>query len=268
MTGPGWAVGVVVPARDESARIAGCIASVRRSVEAAACRRAVVVVVTDRCDDDTGAVARRALGDAGVVVVVDHGNVGAARRRGAAVALDHLARGDRAGRDLSRTWLLTTDADTVVPERWVASHLRPAQAGAAAVAGVVRVDGFAEHGADAETVQSRFAQTYVVHADGTHPHIHGANLGVRADAYQAVGGWGIQPTAEDHALWNRLRADGWPVVSSIDAWVTTSGRRTGRAPAGFAADLVALAAGPAEVGPSDDPDPNLGGAPPRRATGS
>ncbi len=238
----GWSVGVVVPARDEADRIAACVSSLRASLRASlgdgSCGEARIVVVADRCRDATATVARGPLGLLDEVVEVDYGNVGAARRRGTDRLLELLGHGRAAAK---RTWLLTTDADTVVPVDWVAAHLRLAEAGAAGVAGVIRIDTFADHPEHADAVRRRFDDTYATHPDGTHPHVHGANLGVRADAYLAVGGWPTLATAEDHALWARLRSDGWPTVSSIEAWVTTSGRRVGRAPLGFAACLADLA---------------------------
>jgi hypothetical protein len=41
----------------------------------------------------------------------------------------------------------------------------------------------------------------VTYEDGTHPHVHGANLGIRADAYSDAGGWNDLTVAEDHCLW-------------------------------------------------------------------
>ncbi len=78
-----------------------------------------------------------------------------------------------------------------------------------------------------------------IYADGTHPHIHGANLGVRADRYVDVGGWADLKTAEDHDLWGRLRRTGARLLSSAHLQVVTSGRRIGRAPSGFAGALMA-----------------------------
>jgi hypothetical protein len=208
-------------------------------------------VVADRCGDATAAAARQVLGPCDEVLEIDLGNVGAARRHGTDRLLDLFGvhepggagtsdtGGGPAGR--SRTGLLTTDADTVVPPDWVGAHLRLADAGAAAVAGVVRVDTFAGHAVHADAVRRGFADTYAMHLDGTDPHVHGAHLGVRADTYLAAGGWPTLTTAEDHALWVRLRTGGWPTVSSIEAWVTTSGRPVGRAPRGFADHLVDLA---------------------------
>ena len=222
-----WTVGVVVPAHDEAADIATCIQALRRALALATdVEESWIVVVADHCGDDTARRARLALGAAGEVVEIGAGNVGHARRIGAERALVRLRQSDPA-----RTWLLTTDADTTAPTGWVETQLRLATAGAAAVAGIVRVDSFADHPTH---VANRHAGAYVLAADGSHDHVHGANLGVRADGYRAVGGWAALRTGEDHDLWNRLRAGGWPVVASARSWVTTSGRAVGRAPWGFA----------------------------------
>ena len=81
--------------------------------------------------------------------------------------------------------------------------------------------------------------SYSIYSDGTHPHIHGANLGVRADRYVDVGGWANLKTGEDHDLWGRLKRTGVRLRSSAQLQVVTSGRRVGRAPNGFAGALAA-----------------------------
>jgi len=233
---PAWSVGIVIPARNEADRIELGLQSVLAAAAAVPVVEVRVVVVADRCDDDTGARARACLGDRGSVITSHHGNVGAARRDGAARVLELFT-----GRRLDRTWLSTTDADTSVAPCWLQSQLARADEGWTAVAGIVRVDHFTEHGHE---VERRWRSRYVHNDDGTHPHVHGANLGVRADAYLDVGGWPPLATAEDHELWRRLRAARWPTVATIETWVTTSGRRTGRAPEGFAGALRSLEAVP------------------------
>lgn len=223
----GWSVGIVVPARDEIDLVDSCVDSllaltVPDGVDT------WIIVVADACGDGTARAARRRLGGRGEVRVASGANVGSARAAGAAGALDRFR---RRGRPLHRTWLLTTDADSMAPTGWLVTHLRQAEAGAVAVAGTVAVESFDQHAA---AVPARYREQYVVHADGTHPHVHGANLGVRADAYLAVGGWRPLATREDHDLWDRLRAGGRPIISTIEAPVVTSGRRIGRAPDGFA----------------------------------
>ena len=243
MSAAPWTVGVVVPARDEAERIGACLASIGASLAVAPAGTVLVAVVADACVDATAAIAAEELTGLGGVVVADVGNVGRARRLGTDHVLGQLVAG---GADPRRTWLCSTDADSTVPLAWVADHLRQAEAGAAAVAGVVRVDSFDGH---ADLVRSRYLDRYATGlvadpADRAiaHRHVHGANLGVRADAYLAVGGWSGLPSAEDHDLWTRLRTGGWKVVASTECWVTTSGRAAGRAPDGFAGLLTSLGA--------------------------
>jgi hypothetical protein len=81
---------------------------------------------------------------------------------------------------------------------------------------------------------SSVMEDYRVFPDGTHPHIHGANVGFRADAYIDAGGWSDRALAEDHCLWGRICAIGWPAIASIASVVITSGRLKGRAAGGFA----------------------------------
>ncbi len=226
----GWAVCVVVPAHNEEALIADCLQTVAASLAAApSVARSWVVVVADACTDRTADLARAQLGSGGEVVTVTATSVGAARRLGAAAGLGHLA-----DYPLDRCWLLNTDADTCVPSDWVQTQLSFAAAGMTAVAGIVRVDDFCDNGPHAAAA---FAATYELRPDGSHPHVHGANLGVRADVYLRAGGWRRLNTAEDHCLWDRLQRGGWRTAASTASVVTTSGRTVGRAPAGFAARL-------------------------------
>ena len=83
------------------------------------------------------------------------------------------------------------------------------------------------------------AERYVAQLlpDLTHPHVHGANLGVRADAYLAVGGFDDLDLHEDHVLAARLREAGRPVVTTSLDPVVTSHRLQGRIDGGVATDL-------------------------------
>ncbi len=221
---------VVIPARDEERTIGACIRAVLRACDAAAeISRAWVVIAADRCTDDTVRLARRALRDRGDVFECDLGSVGAARRSGVASALAELR-----GVDPRRLWIANTDADTIVGQDWIDVHLRLAGQDFAAVAGVARIDGVPGYGVD---IVNALRATYEILADGTHTHVHGANLGVRADAYLDVGGWSRARLAEDHCLWNRLKARGWRVCASSASTVVTSGRLAGRAAGGFADTL-------------------------------
>ena len=80
-----------------------------------------------------------------------------------------------------------------------------------------------------------------------HGHVHGANLGVRADAYLAVGGFAPLAVHEDVGLVARLRDAGHPWVATDRCRVRTSGRTESRVDGGFATFLAGLTAGPGDV---------------------
>ena len=126
-----------------------------------------------------------------------------------------------------------------MPSSWITEQLRWADDGIAAVAGVVTVDSFAEH---PRIVAKRFHARYTALLPDEsldHPHVHGANLGVRLNAYLNAGGWHRLDLSEDHDLWNRLRADDLVIRSPSSLRVTTSGRALSRCPGGFADGLCA-----------------------------
>jgi glycosyltransferase involved in cell wall biosynthesis len=224
-------VAVLIPARNEEALLRRCL----ESVLVAGCNLPSkvtfdVVVAVDSSTDRTQAIAEELLCGMGKVICVRARSVGSARAAAATVALKRY-RGA-----LNRCWLANTDADCQVPPSWLRNQIAMANKGAEAIAGTVDVDSFEEHDAG---VEERFRNSYLIFPDGSHPHIHGANLGVRADAYLRAGGWAQQTTAEDHDLWERLRLAGSRRISVASIRVSTSGRRIGRAPSGFAGALAA-----------------------------
>ncbi len=226
-----WHIAVLIPARNEETLLPRCLLSVERARRAVAHQVTTdLIVVADQCTDRTEEVAKEMIGTGGAVVCSMDGVVGAARALAARLALS------RYPGVLEHCWLANTDADCVVPEDWLSLQLSLAQRGHAAVAGIVDVDSYEEH---RPAVQTLFRRTYLLHPDGTHPHVHGANLGVRADAYLRAGGWGPKAHAEDHDLWHRLQCAGERRLSDTRLKVITSGRRVGRAPSGFAAALAA-----------------------------
>jgi cellulose synthase/poly-beta-1,6-N-acetylglucosamine synthase-like glycosyltransferase len=229
VTGGAWTVGIVVPAQNEEATIERCIRSVLASCDASErCSEGWMVLVADRCTDRTAEFARDAIGSRGDVLISSAGSPGTARRLGSAAVMHHFRT-----RDPQRIWLANTDADTHVPLDWISTHLEHADANAGAVAGIVELDTL---GLRAD-VHELYRTTYEVAPDGTHTHVHGANLGVRADAYLDAGGWSDVTVAEDHCLWGRLLGRGWRVRSPASSVVLTSGRLQGRAQGGFADTL-------------------------------
>ncbi|MGD9991135.1 glycosyltransferase [Pseudonocardia sp.] len=239
---PVRAVAVVVPAHDEQDLIGPCLDALAVSVDAAPRGLVVVVsVVLDRCTDATAEVVRdtvRRRFRPGRVATVVNGaprTVGELRTLGLHDGLRRV--GDVPG---DQVWLLSTDADTRVPPTWVRDHLRYADGGADAVVGVVDLDGFHALPTD---VQCRY--TALVDAGttaDTHTHAYAANLGVRADAFVAAGGFPVVAAGEEHALLAGLRAAGRPITTPLDLCVHTSARTRGRA-AGGLADLLRDLAG-------------------------
>jgi glycosyltransferase involved in cell wall biosynthesis len=232
------AVGVVVPAVNEQATIGACLHSLawaRNRLGAVAARRVGVriVVVLDGCIDETAAIVQRHAGVESVACSV--GGVGAARSLGVQRLLASTAV------PLQQLWLANTDADSIVPPDWLAAQVEEADRGAHLVLGTVRP----EPGLAAETEQAWFAQHRL--REG-HPHVHGANLGIRADVYTALGGWPARSTGEDLALAERAAATGHlEIVRTARIPVCTSARLHGRAPHGFAAYLRGLTAATDDV---------------------
>jgi glycosyltransferase involved in cell wall biosynthesis len=194
-----------------------------------------LLVVADACTDATAAVAAAAGAE---VIRIRARNVGAARAAGMARLL--------ATTGLAETWLATTDADTVVPPDWLRRQLRYAGQGWDVVLGTVTVTDWAGHPPHTPAV---FEARYAFGA-GPHPHVHGANLGIRASAYLAAGGFRPLRTAEDHALRAAATETGCQVLQAADITVETSARRQARAPRGFSYALRALAAEPGPGGAS------------------
>jgi glycosyltransferase involved in cell wall biosynthesis len=209
---------IVIPAHNEEQRIGACL---RAALDAGrhptlAGESVRVVVALDSCADRTRAIVREF--DVEVVRIAAR-NVGVARAAGAQRALAMGAR-----------WLAFTDADTHVAGDWLVQQLALQ---ADVVCGAVSVEDWTPH---VDAVQKHFACTYFA-VDG-HRHIHGANLGVSADAYRRVGGFAPLPVSEDVALVEALVGSGAHVVWSGAPKVVTSARTDFRAVGGFGDTLL------------------------------
>jgi glycosyltransferase involved in cell wall biosynthesis len=218
-------IGIVVPAHNEEAVIgealdALCLAAAHPGLGGEAVE---LLLVLDSCDDATGAIAAAK----GIPThCVEARNVGQARAAGASRLLDRGAR-----------WLAFTDADTIVSPEWLVRQL---ELGADAVCGSIGVDDWSAHGVHAAAIREHFARTYT-DADG-HRHIHGANLGVSADAYVRAGGFPALACSEDVALVEALQASGAQIAWSAAPRVRTSARSNARARGGFGDTLLAVIA--------------------------
>ena len=177
-------------------------------------------MVLDSCTDKSHAIASRSNV---TILTGDLRNVGAARALGADYCLERKAR-----------WLAFTDADTVVSPGWLANQL---QQGCDAVCGTVHVENWEDH---ASSIRQHFNAVYS-DLDG-HGHIHGANLGVSADAYLRAGGFLPLACSEDVALVEALQKCGASIAWSAVPRVMTSARKDFRCAGGFGATLLRMQA--------------------------
>jgi hypothetical protein len=220
-------IAIVVPAADEEADIVGCLTALRtarRTLWQTSGRDIAVhiVVVLDRCRDRTPTIVAR-FPDVQAVRTSAR-CVGVARQLGARIALA------AAGRSHD-VWLANTDADSRVPPSWLTHIVQLAGRGAELMFGTVRP----AVGLSPTTGRAWAAR----HSSGDgHPHVHGANLAIRADVHLALGGWRPLATGEDIDLATRAshrrisRTGAVPVVTSV--------RGRGRAPHGFSSYLRSL----------------------------
>jgi glycosyltransferase involved in cell wall biosynthesis len=224
---------VVVPAYDEEELLPACLAALSACAAPVAPLPVELIVAADSCTDHT-IEAARAVGATVIEVAVR--NVGAARAAG----MDHALRHGPDG-----LWLATTDADSRVPAGWLSAHLRYRAEGAQLVVGTVAVDDWARW---PESVRGTYDARYRagIGASG-HRHVHGANLGCDATAYENAGGFAPLPHDEDRDLVARMLGAGARVRYDVHRPVITSARLAARAPDGFAAFLGELAAEPPAV---------------------
>jgi len=220
---------VVIPARNEELLLPRCLDSIQHAVERLAEQRPElrtrVIVVLDRTTDRSLRVAR---GRPGVVVVRSQaGKVGRARDLGVYAAL-RWATGPQRG-----TWIANTDADSTVPPDWLCTQVRLAETCLDVVVGTVQPD-------PADLPDGVLAAWSAAHVLGEgHRHIHGANLGFRADVHTRLGGFGGLKLHEDRDFVLAAAAAGLPLLATDQIRVTTSGRLHSRVRNGFADFLAA-----------------------------
>jgi glycosyltransferase involved in cell wall biosynthesis len=193
--------------------------------------RVAVVVVLDSSDDGSEALIGQ-FGPDVHFVAIDARNVGAARAAGFSYARTLC---EEAAVDDSRIWYATTDADSVVDPDWLTRQIC---ADADMALGVVRVSSWCGFPAAAATLYQA-AYRSKQRPDG-HGHVHGANMGFRADRYWRVGGFAALATGEDVDLVSRFESADLSIARDPQLSVVTSRRQLGRAPDGFAAHLSAL----------------------------
>jgi len=228
---------VVIPARNEAEAIADCLAAVAIASSAIPGSMTVTLtLVADRCADATVSRAVGSWAGKGSLRIIE-ANAGSAGR---ARDIGFKSASSGADPNLERTWVATTDADSQVPSDWLESHLAYANSGFDGVAGTIDIlDWEALPDCAARSYRRMLAEART--ADGQHGDVFGANLGIRASALHAVGGFPDVGHGEDHAVWSALRRYGFRLVAPAALVVRTSGRFAGRAHNGLADLLGRLA---------------------------
>jgi glycosyltransferase involved in cell wall biosynthesis len=243
-------VAVVMPAHNEEQRLGRALTGLRAALDALEQEYprvgSSVTVVLDSCTDRSKEICTAfSVGDPRFrKVTVKLRSAGASRDYGVRTALDGLQHpGAETSAGPETVWIANTDADSTVPRHWLVRQLDLANKGADAVLGSVEPDP-----ADVDpSVLGRWLELHPFRED--HSHIYGANLGIRASAYLAAGGFPLMRSHEDRGLVERLLRQGFTVTSTDSIRVVTSGRTHARAPQGFAAYLRSLSAGaPAATG--------------------
>jgi glycosyltransferase involved in cell wall biosynthesis len=193
--GPG-VVSVIIPARNEAARILAVLNAVQR--QSARCTDLEIILVDDGSTDETVALAR----SAGVKVLEmrapgEGGNPAAARNRGA-----RTSQGDP---------IVFLDADCVVTEGWLEALLSAHDRGATVVGGSLALP----EGLPASARCDYYCGWYLVHPAvpaGRVPHHPPPNLSVRREAFLSTAGFSDQPPLDytnEERLWQgELRAAG------------------------------------------------------------
>ena len=235
---------VAIPAHDEEETIGACLDAVATAVSegqrAGVVGRARIAVAAHRCVDQTRQRAQDHLaGLSGIESLVrdepEDLLVGAVRTR---LIEDAITRSPALSADC---WILSTDADTIVPPDWVTGLLAAARSsGAELVLGLADLDEW-RVGPEA---RRRYQQLLDAGIDGgQHRHVYAANLAVAWQTFAAVGGFPAVPHGEEHALVRAVRAHGRRVVSPLGPRVRTSARMPGRAAGGLGGLLAELAGG-------------------------
>lgn len=241
---------VIIPARNEEARIGACLTALGRQDAA----RVMVILSVNNTTDRTVGVARDTAKRYGLHLVVlertfssDHG-VGTARRIGSDHALRSLP-------DLQ--YILTTDADCIVAPDWIAqnhAHLEQVDAVCGKV-GLITAEESILHGMDRHlaTLEGSYRklvqQFYACHAPGcadiagTHGEAAGASLAFTKAAYLAVEGFALLKCGEDRHIVRALRNAGKSVRHADNVTVQASCRLHGRAAGGMSDALKARIGG-------------------------
>jgi len=215
-------IGILIPAHNEEERLDDCLRAALRAATHAmlAGEQVEILIVLDSCTDRSAEIVSRYPV---LALSINARNVGLARAIGAQRLLERGAR-----------WISCSDADSRVADDWLVAQLG---LGVDAVCGTVTVEHW--HDSIDEAAQIRYHHRYQA-CDG-HRHIHGANLGISAQAYKRAGGFQALACDEDVQLVRQLERSGASIAWSHRPQVVTSARLDSRARGGFGDYLRQLA---------------------------
>ncbi len=242
--GPGCAVAIAIPVKDEAERIGGCLRSL-------AGRHGnpdhQVVLLLNNCTDATAAVVAALRPSLPMTVHAiectlprSQASAGFARR----LAMQHAARLLR-----PNGVLMTTDADGCATPGWIAANLAAMRDGAKVVAGQAVIDPveaalIPQHLHDDDALECAYADLLdeidaLADPDPTdpwprHSEHSGASIAVTLDAYLRAGGIPAVKMGEDRAFVAALWRIDAPIRHALGVQVVVSGRTVGRAAGGMA----------------------------------
>jgi len=248
---------IVVPAHNEEALIEACLEALANQ-EGVALEEYEILLVLDRCTDDTEVRARSVAGkypDLRLHFLEGPGlGSGHARSLGMESACARLLSLGRPG-----GLVCSTDADTVVAPDWLAAQLDAASRGAVAIGGRIELS---NDGSLPENImrwhaeRGRLRHREIVSAPGRTEHwqFSGASLALTAAVYREVGGLEPRASLEDERLEAVLRDHGVPIDRLLSVRVMTSARLVGRAEKGLAHDLARVAGKESAISHQQEPD--------------
>lgn len=245
----GWDVAIVVPAKDEAARITDCLSAISVSADSVCKGRVGLVLVVNNSTDATAELARDwASMQRTPALVVDHhfsadqAGVGSSRRLGIDLAMRSL-RGNGT--------VMMTDADTHVTPSWVAENVADLKT-ADVVCGVVNAIPaeqaalpveISRHGAwESDYVAASLKLAALLDPmphdrNPAHHNAAGASMAFRTSVYQSVGGIPPLTMGEDRAFVALAEAQDFRIRYSDRPVVRTSCRMIGRTDGGMAGAL-------------------------------
>ena len=251
MTTASFDMVVAIPAKDEAALLPSCLRAIGRQ-KGVDWARTAVVVAANNCSDDTAVCARAMAANLpftlivqDVVLSTEIAHAGGARR--AAMDAAALLCGPKGV-------IVTTDADGVPDEDWLASYRAAFDRGVDMVAGRVSTNweelqqfpadvlaiGALEWEYQGLTAELEARCDPVEHDPWpNHNQTCGANIAIRRSWYERIGGLPVLRTGEDGALFREVwRRDG-RIRHDRRPHVTVSARLVGRAQGGMADALAA-----------------------------